>query len=58
MVSEAQKRAASKYRKKSVKQLTIRFYPGEADESMYKWLKDQPNTTEYIKGLIADDMQK
>ena len=58
MVYESQKRAISEYRKKSVKQLTIRFYPGEADEAMYQWLKSQPNTTEYLKNLVAADMEK
>ena len=58
MVYESQKRAVSEYRKKSLKQLTIRFYPGEADEVMYQWLKSQPNTTEYLKNLIAADMEK
>ena len=56
MVSEAQKRAVSAYRKKSVKQLTVRFYPSEEDEAMYRWLKSQENTTEYIKSLVRNDM--
>ena len=58
MVSDSQKRANERYRKKSVKQLIIRFYPNESDESMYQWLKSQPNTTGYIKELIAADMEK
>ena len=58
MVSEAQKRANAAYRKKSVKQLTMRFYPNEADEEMYAWLKSQENTTEYLKALIRADMEK
>ena len=58
MVYESRKRAVSEYRKKSVKQLTILFYPGEADEAMYQWLKSQPNTTEYLKNLVAADMEK
>ena len=57
MVSEAQKRANAAYRKKSVKQLTMRFYPNEADEEMYAWLKSQENTTEYLKALIRADME-
>lgn len=57
MQTEAQRRAASNYRKK-VKQLTIRFYPNsDADEEMYAWLKSQENTTDYIKKLISSDMQ-
>lgn len=56
MATEAQRRATSAYRKKSVKQLTIRFYPNDEDEIMYTWLKEQGNTTEYIKSLIREDM--
>lgn len=56
MATEAQRRATSAYRKKSVKQLTIRFYPNDEDEIMYTWLKNQDNTTEYIKSLIREDM--
>lgn len=58
MVYDSQKRAVSAYRKKSVKQLTMRFYPNDADDAMYQWLKSQPNTTEYLKKLIAADMEK
>lgn len=58
MVYDSQKRAVSTYRKKSVKQLTVRFYPNEDDEVMYRWLKSQPNTTEYLKKLVATDMEK
>lgn len=58
MVSEAQKRANAAYRKKSVKQLTVRFYPGDEDEAMYAWLKSRENTTEYIKALVRADMEK
>ena len=57
MVTEAQKRANAAYRKKSVKQLTMRFYPNEADEEMYAWLKSQENTTEYLKALVRADME-
>ncbi len=56
MVYDSQKRAVAAYRKKSVKQLTVRFYPNDADEAIYQWLKSQPNTTEYIKKLVVADM--
>lgn len=56
MVYDSQKRAVAAYRKKSVKQLTVRFYPSAADEAIYQWLKSQPNTTEYIKKLVVADM--
>ena len=58
MATEAQRRAISSYRKRSVKQLVIRFYPNEDDESIYKWLKEQDNATEYIKSLIREDMSR
>lgn len=57
MVTEAQKRANAAYRKKSVKQLTMRFYPNDEDEAMYAWLKSQENTTEYLKALVRADME-
>ena len=56
MTYDSQKRATAAYRKRSVKQLVIRFYPNDDDENMYKWLKAQNNTTEYIKSLIQEDM--
>ena len=56
MTYDSQKRATAAYRKRSVKQLVIRFYPNENDENMYTWLKEQDNTTEYIKSLIRKDM--
>lgn len=56
MTYDSQKRATAAYRKRSVKQLVIRFYPNDDDENMYRWLKAQNNTTEYIKSLIREDM--
>lgn len=56
MTYDSQKRATAAYRKRSVKQLVIRFYPNDEDEIMYTWLKEQDNTTEYIKSLIRKDM--
>lgn len=56
MTYDSQKRATAAYRKRAVKQLVIRFYPNDNDESMYTWLKEQDNTTEYIKSLIRKDM--
>ena len=57
MQTDAERRAVSSYRKKSVKQLTIRFFPNERDEAMYQWLKSQPNVTKYLKTLVAADME-
>ena len=58
MVYDSQKRAVSAYRKKSVKQLTKPKNPNDDDEIMYQWLKSQSNTTEYLKNLVAADMEK
>ncbi len=37
-MTEAQKKAVNKYRKEKVKQIVIRFYPG--DEELYKKAKE------------------
>lgn len=55
MASEAQKRATAAYRKKHVKQLTMRFYPGEED--LYEFIKSQPQINAYLKELVRKDMQ-
>lgn len=57
MQTDAERRAVSSYRKKSVKQLTIRFFPNEQDEAMYQWLKSHPNVTKYLKSLVSADME-
>lgn len=56
MATDAQRRALNNYRKKSTKQIVLRFYPGE--EEMYDHIKSQPNATAYVKGLIRADMKK
>ena len=56
MVSEAQKRANEKYRKSSVKQAVVRFYPG--DEDLWEWLQSQPNRQGYLRELIRGDMER
>lgn len=58
MKTDAQRRAENAYRKKSVRQIVIRFYPNAEDEEIYDWLKSHDNVTEYLKGLVLDDMQK
>ena len=58
MVSEAQKRARNAYMKKNVKQVVVRFYPGDDDAAMYAWIKSQPNTTAYLKALVREDMER
>lgn len=56
MVTEAQKRANEKYRKESVRQFAVRFYP--ADSDVWEHLQEQPNKAGYIKALIRADMEK
>ncbi len=55
-LTEAQKRAQENYRKKSVKQAAVRFYPAEAD--IWEWLQAQENRAGYIKRLIREDMER
>lgn len=57
MATEAQRRAESAYRKKSVKQIVMRFYPGEDDAELYEWIKRHRNVNEYLKSLVREDMQ-
>ena len=57
MDTPAQKRAKNNYQKK-VKVFRLQFYPNnENDTAMYKHLKAQTNTTQYLKRLIKQDMQ-
>ncbi len=55
-VTEAQKRAHDAYRKKSVKQIAVRFYPADADT--WDWLQAQENRQGYIRDLIRADMER
>jgi len=54
MVSEAQRRANAKYRKESMKQVTVRFSPNESD--VYEYLKGHDNVAGHVKRLIREDM--
>ncbi len=56
MVSDAQRRAHNAYMRRNVKQVIVRFYPGDEDTAMYTWIKSQPNVTAYLKGLVREDM--
>ena len=56
MATDAQRRALNNYRKKSTKQVILRFYPGE--DEMYEFIKSQPNATAYVKGLVRADMEQ
>lgn len=53
-LTDAQKRAKEKYRKKTT-QLTIEFYPQDAD--LLQKVNEQPNKQGYIKNLIKKDLQ-
>ncbi len=55
-LTDAQKRAQETYRKKSVKQAAIRFYPADAD--IWEWLQAQENKAGYVKQLIREDMER
>lgn len=54
-LTDAQKRAQENYRKKSVKQIAVRFYP--ADAEVWEWLQSRENRQGYIRGLIRADME-
>ena len=56
MATEAQRRAANAYRKKNVKQIVMRFYPGDEDTELYEWIKSHDNVNEYLKSLVRNDM--
>lgn len=55
-VTDAQKRAADKYRRENVKQIAVRFYP--ADVEVWEWLQTQENRQGYIRDLIRQDMER
>ena len=55
-VSDAQKSANEKYRKENVKQVAVRFYPG--DQELYEFLRTKENVAGYIKDLIRADMER
>ena len=58
MQTDAQRRAVSNYRKKSVRQIVMRFYPNEQDDAIYNWIKSHENVNQYLKSLVLDDMKK
>lgn len=58
MQTDAERRAVSNYRKKSVKQIVMRFYPNEQDEAVYNWIKSHENANHYLKSLVLDDIEK
>lgn len=55
-LTDAQKRAQEAYRKKSVKQVAVRFYPAETD--LWEWLDSKKNKQGYLKSLIRADIER
>lgn len=55
MLTEAQKRAKEKYRKKG-KRLMLQFY--QTEQELIDHLEKQPAKATYIKNLIREDMKK
>ena len=60
MASEAQRKAAKKYKEKynkeKLKRITVDFYPSEAD--LWDHIQQQEKKQTYIKNLIRADMEK
>ena len=55
MVSDAQKRAAAKYKRENTKTKLLRFFP--KDQDLLEWLEQQPSQNAYILNLIRRDME-
>lgn len=55
-VSDAQKRASSKYDKENMKRVTVVFSPNERD--LCEYLSDKGSMSGYIKELIRKDMEQ
>lgn len=56
MATEAQLKATAKYQKEKVRQVSVKFFPAEAD--IYEHLMAQGNKNGYIKALIRADMER
>jgi len=50
----------TKYMKKMIKQRTISFNQSDPEDmKLYDWIgKQKPSGTQYIKGLVREDMNK
>ena len=55
MASEAQRKAAKKYKEK-VNRITVDFSPAELE--LWEQIQSQPKKQTYIKALIRADMNK
>lgn len=51
----AQRKAKAKYRKEKVGQLTVYFFPGDAD--ILEYLNTKENKAGYVRDLIRADMK-
>jgi hypothetical protein len=58
MQTDTQRRTVSNYRKISVRQIVMRFYPNGQDDAIYSWIKSHENVNQYLKSPILDDMKK
>lgn len=56
MTTEAQKRANANYRKRNVKQVTVPFYPSEAD--LLEFLDQQGGRASYLKRILREKMEQ
>lgn len=54
--TEAQYRAAQKYKREKVKRITVDFSPLDAE--LWEHIQNQPNKQGYIKALIRADISK
>lgn len=54
MITEAQKRAKTKYRLEKTNRITVSFYPTEAE--LWEHLQKQEKKQTYIKELIRKDI--
>ena len=55
MSSPAQNRATDHYRKRSVRQMVVRFYP--KDQGLYRFVKDRGGTA-FLKELAEREMRR
>lgn len=47
----------AKYMREHVKQITLGFNTGDPDDmKIYSHIREQPNQTQYLKGLVQDEM--
>lgn len=57
MVSEAQKRHATKYQAENTKVITIRVNK-KLEPELLEWIESKSSKSKYILDLIRDDMKK